>query len=127
MANLNEAVTKYLELRNMKAKLNAECKEKVAQLDAGMEKLEQFFLMHMQKNGLESLPTEVGTPYKTTKLSVTVADWMEFLPWVRDNGKWDMLTRGASKDAVKAFKEENQDLPPGLNWREEIAVNVRSS
>jgi len=127
MADLNEAVSKYLELRNKKAKIAADAKAQVAVLEEAMEKIEAFFLSHMNKHGLESLPTGAGTPYKSTKVSVTVSDWTEFLPWVRENEKWDMLNRAASKDAVKAFKEENQDLPPGLNWREEIVVNVRST
>ena len=31
------------------------------------------------------------------------------------------------KQAVEQYKEEHGDLPPGINWREEVVVNVRRS
>jgi hypothetical protein len=125
MAELTPIVKKYIELRDRKAKISADAKAEIARLDEGMEKIERFLLAEMDKQGLEALPTGEGTPYKSTKTSVTVADWPEFLNWVKEGGRWEMLTRGASKDAVKEFREANDDLPPGLNWREEIVVNVR--
>ena len=127
MADLNAVVQRYVELRDLKASLSAAFKNQAAEIDAGMEKIEKFFLIEMEKSNLEALPTEAGTPYKSTKTSATVADWPSFLAWVQENGKWELLTRGASKDAVKAFREEQNDLPPGINWREEIVVNVRRS
>lgn len=127
MADLNVVVKRYLELREMKAQISADSKKKIAEIEAGLEKIEKFFLIKMEESGLEALPTELGTPYKQNRVSVTVADWTLFLDWVKENDKWDMLTRGASKDAVKLFKEEAEDIPPGLNWREETVVNVRRS
>ena len=111
----------------MKAQISADSKKKIAEIEAGLEKIEKFFLIKMNESGLEALPTELSTPYKQNRLSITVTDWTLFLDWVRANDKWDMLTRGASKDAVKLFKEESEDIPPGLNWREETVVNVRRS
>jgi hypothetical protein len=38
-----------------------------------------------------------------------------------------MLERRASKSAVEQYRDTNDELPPGLNWREEITVNIRRS
>lgn len=127
MAGVNDIVKRYIALREMKAQISAESKKKIAEIDEGLDKIEKFFLIKMEEGGLEALPTEAGTPYKQNRVSVAVADWTLFLGWVKENDKWDMLTRGASKDAVKIFKEETEDIPPGLNWRDEIVVNVRRS
>lgn len=125
MSDLTPIVERYIRLRDAKAKITADAKARVAELDAGMEKIERVLLSKMNEQGLESLPTSVGTPYKSTKISVSVADWPEFINWVKAGERWEMLTRGASKDAVREFRTEHEDLPPGLNWREETVVNVR--
>ena len=31
------------------------------------------------------------------------------------------------KSAVEQYKSVNQELPPGINWREERVVNIRRS
>jgi hypothetical protein len=38
-----------------------------------------------------------------------------------------MLERRVSKAAVEQYKDEHGNLPPGINWREEITINVRRS
>jgi hypothetical protein len=54
-----------------------------------------------------------------------VADWDQTLNWIKTEGAWHMLDRRVNKTAVEAYREANNDLPPGVNWRDEIVVNVR--
>jgi hypothetical protein len=57
-----------------------------------------------------------------------VADRDAFLHgFVIPNEAWEFLENRVSKSAVEQFKEANNDLPPGLNWREERVVNIRRS
>jgi hypothetical protein len=122
---LDSVVEKYITLRDRKAELKKEFERNTESIDAGLAKCEMFFLAQMQKMGLESLPTRHGVPYKTTRTSATVADPEIFRQWVIANQAWPALDVKANKTFVAAFKEEHQDLPPGINWREEITVNVR--
>lgn len=122
---LDTVVEKYIILRDRKAELKKEFERNVESIDAGLAKCETYFLGQMYKMGLDSLPTKHGVPYKTTRTSATVADPEIFRQWVIANGAWPALDVKANKTFVAAFKEEHQDLPPGINWREEITVNVR--
>jgi hypothetical protein len=122
---LDTVVEKYLALRTRKAELKAAYEKSVADIDAGMDRCEAYFLTEMNRLGLESLPTKHGVPYKTTKTSATVGDPLMFRQWVVEHENWAFLDIKANKTAVEAYKTENKDLPPGVNWREEVAVNVR--
>ena len=123
---LDNVVAGYIALRDKKTARKKKFEEDVAALDAAMDKMENFFLTTMRAQGLKSLPTAAGTPYMTTKTSVTVADPASYWTWVlSDPDRVAFLDIKANKTAVVAFKEEHDDLPPGLSWREEIACNVK--
>lgn len=122
---IEEVVARYVKLRDAKAKIVNEAKEKTAKIDEVLKKLEAFLLTHFQETGAEAVRTKAGTAYKSVKTSATVADWDQVLAFIRENEMWQMLERRVSKDAVQQFVEEHNDLPPGVNWREEIAVNIR--
>ena len=118
-------IERYVALRDRKAELKAAFELSIKDIDAAMDKVEIHLLKHLQDLGVDSVKTEFGTAYTTTKTSATVAEWDSVLSWVRANDEWTALTRGVSKDFVKAYKEEHNDLPPGVSWREERTVNIR--
>lgn len=120
-------VERYVALRQRKTEMKKAYDESVAEIDAAMEKIENHLLKRMQDAGVDSMKTEFGTAYTTVKTSATVSEWPALLKWVQDNDEWGVLTQGVSKDAVKAYREANDDLPPGVNWREIRAVNIRKS
>ena len=118
-------VTKYIELRDAKATLAAAYKEKVAKLDAVMTTIEGFILESFNEMGIDSAKTAAGTAYKSTRTSATVADWDATLAFIKSKGLWNLLKHDVAKKAVEEFRDAHNDLPPGLNWREEIVINVR--
>lgn len=124
---VNALVEKYIELRDHKAKLSAAFKEKTAKLDAVLAKIEGALLQQFNELGMESVRTKSGTAYKSTRASATVADWDHVLDFIQQNDLWNMLEHRVNKTAVEQFKEEHGDLPPGVNWREEVVVNIRRS
>lgn len=127
--NIDAIVVKYLALREKKAALKKQFTADTEAVDALMDRAERFFLGYMQQHGLTSLPTQAGTPYRAERVSVTVADKMQFKAWLFENTeRFDQYTDlKANKTAVVAFKEEFADLPPGLNYSSEYIVNVRKS
>lgn len=125
--NIDDLVGKYLKLRELKKEKEEAHKREVAPISEMMGKLEMLFLQRMNEAGLESLPTKHGTPYKSKRTSATVADWEAVYSFIREHELDNMLERRVNKSAVQQYVEEHGDLPPGVNWREEIVVNVRGA
>lgn len=117
----------YIQLRDRRAQRKAAYVESDESDKQKQEKIEAILLKRFQDEGVDSSKTEFGTAYKSVKTSVSVADRDSYLEWVAANENWAFLDVKANKTAVDAYKEEYNDLPPGLNWREEIAINVRRS
>lgn len=139
----------YLKLRNAKKDIDEQAKVKTRPLVDGMDRIESFFLEKMTEMGVDSLKNEAGTPYRSERVSVTVADvttyWdyvldkaLEALPLKPDakvviksamveSGHLSLIEARASKTAVETYLEEIGELPPGLNRRVEATVNVRTS
>jgi len=122
---LSEAVAKYIELRDEKAKITADAKAAVAEVDKKLDKIEAVLLSAFDKVGMESGKCATGTAYILTRTSATVADKDAFLQFIRDKDEWALADVRASKAAIEQFKAANDELPPGVNWREERTLGVR--
>jgi len=122
---LSELVGKYIELRDKKSQFKAEYDAKVAKIDDALEKIEGTLLKTFDTAGMDSVKTEAGTAYTTTRSSASVADKDAFLQHIKANDDWQLMEIRAAKTAVEQYKEANDDLPPGVNWREERVVNIR--
>lgn len=124
---IDEIVDRYIKLRDRKDEITKAAKEQVATIDAAMKRCEVFILEHFQKTGQTSAGTSAGTAYVTAVTSATVADWDALLPWIREREAWEFLDHKVNKTAVVEFRAANDDLPPGVNWREENVVRIRRS
>lgn len=125
---LSEAVELYIKLRDKKAKIKAEFDEAVAPVQEKIDQLEVKLLDVFNKTGMDSVKTEFGTAYTSTRTSVSMADRDAFLAFVRETGDFNMLDVRPSRSAVPEFAAANGgELPPGINMRTERVVNVRRS
>lgn len=124
---MDELVEKYVLLRDKKAEITAAYKEQVGRIDDVLDKLEAQLLTKFDELGLESVRTSHGTAYKSHKTFASVGDWDSIIKYVHETGNWQLLTRNVSKQAVCEFMDETGELPPGVNWRDEVVVNVRRS
>ncbi len=134
MADNAALVARYIEIRDLKAKVKAEADEKIAKLDDALDKLERHFLSHLNETKSDSVGTASGTFFKSKVTSATVADWDQLLTFVRENGLWHMLDKRVNKTATIEYMDANTDpetgekqLPPGVNYREETVVRVRAA
>lgn len=123
--DIKKIVEGYIKLRDKKAVLKKQYEEEVKNIDLLLTKAEGALLKHFDATGAESVKTAAGTAYKSSRTSATVADWDIFWGFVQKNEAWEFLEHRANKKAVEDFKKENDDLPPGINWRSETVVNVR--
>lgn len=124
---MSELVEKYIQLRDKKAEYKAEYDAKVAKVEEVLDKIEAKFLQVFEESGLDSVKTEAGTAYKSTRVSVTTGDKDAFMEFVRTNDEWPLLEVRPSKAAIEEYRAAHDDLPPGINWRAEQVVNIRRS
>lgn len=125
---LSEAVSLYIRLRDQKAQMKADFDAQVAPLTEKMDKLEAKLLEVFNQTGMDSVKTEFGTAYATVRTSASIADRDAFMDFVKANEEWALLEVRVSKTAVEQFRSANDDeLPPGVNVREERVVNIRRS
>jgi 5'-3' exonuclease len=124
---MSDLVAKYIELRDKKAEYKAAYDAKVALIDETLDKIEAKLLQVFDDTGMDSVKTEAGTAYKSTRVSVTTGDKDAFMEFVRTNDEWPLLEVRPSKSAVEEYRQQHDDLPPGINWRAEQVVNIRRS
>lgn len=125
---LSDAVSLYIRLRDEKAQRKAEFDASIAPLNEKMDKLEAKLLEVFNKTGMDSVKTEFGTAYATVRTTASIADRDIFMDYIKSHEEWALLEVRVNKTAVEQFRAANDDeLPPGVNIREERVVNVRRS
>jgi hypothetical protein len=124
---LDAIVERYIKLRDLKAQHKQEYEKKVAEIDGALDRIENFFLKTMNEQGSESIKTPFGTAYISEKTNATVADWDSVSNFIREDiaERWGMLERRVAKGFVEQYRSEHNDLPPGINWTVQRAVNFR--
>jgi hypothetical protein len=126
--DIEKLVSSYIQLRDRKAQIKKEYDGKVAKVDEVLDKIEVTLLKYFQDSGgIDSVKTASGTAYTSSRVSAKVADWDQFIAFVKAGENWDFLERRCSKEAVEQFKAAHEDLPPGVSWSETLTVNVRRS
>lgn len=123
--NVGDVIRTYMKLRDQKAAIEGEVKERIADLKGKMEKLEAYLKTQMDAQGLTSFKSDYGTAFLTTTDYANVADWDAVLTFVRDNEAYDMLEKRVSKIAVRGYIESNKAVPPGITYGTKLEVNIR--
>lgn len=123
--NVGDVIRTYIKLRDQKAAIEAETKERVAGLKTKMEKLEVYLKAQMDAQGLTSFKSDYGTAFLTTTDYANVADWDAVIRFIRDNEAYDMLEKRVSKIAVRDYIERFKAVPPGINYGTKLEVNIR--
>lgn len=123
--NVDDVIATYVKLRDQKAAIEAEMKDKVAGFNAKLTKLEAWIKEQADAQGVTSFKTRHGTAFLTTNDFANVADWDAVLNYIRDNDAYDMLEKRVSKTAVRGYIEHNKAVPPGINYGTRLDVNIR--
>ena len=116
----------FIGLRDKRSKRKADYDADDADDKYKQNKIETEFLRRFNERGIDNVSSrEFGTAYRSTRVSAVVSDWDAILDHVKENNAWELIERRVNKTAVKEFKEEHDDLPPGVSWNEAQVVNVR--
>lgn len=123
--NVDDVISTYMKLRDQKAAIEGEVKEKVSTIKVKMEKLEAWIKEKADAEGVTSFKTKHGTAFLTTTDYANVADWDAVLNFIQENQAFDMLEKRVSKTAVRGYIEQSKAVPPGINYGTKLEVNVR--
>jgi hypothetical protein len=124
--SLEKLTQVYIKMRDKKAELAKELEEQIGSIDEKMKTVKTAILDQMKDLGVESIRTDSGTVYRTTKTLYTTSDWESMHKFVLEHGVPELLEKRLQQTNTKVFLEEHPDLlPPGLNATTEYSVTIR--
>lgn len=118
----------YVKIRDARAQRKAAFDAEDADDKEKQERIENEFLRRFDDRGTDSTKANgVGTAYKIVRTSATVADKDVYFSWILQDPTERMafIEARANKTAVLQFRTEHDDIPPGINWREDLTVGFR--
>ena len=122
----NEIVKIYVKIRDKKDEIKREFSEKLGNLDADLQVLEEELGGRLKAAGATSVKTPNGTVYLTIKSKVWTDNWDSFYKFIEDRSLFDLLERRIHQANIKSFLEDNpDDIPEGLNVESKKSVTVR--
>ncbi len=122
--SIDTLIAKYIQLRDKKAELKAAYDAKANAIQDAIDKLDNHFLKELSASGADRIGTPSGVVFKSTRNTANVADKELFREFLLKTGEWALADLRVAKTAVAEFIAENDDLPPGINWRSETVVRV---
>ena len=124
---IDQLVEAFVALRDQKKEMEERHKEELAptvrRMDMALKLIEQI----MNEQGVESVRTRFGTPYKTVLSRVKITDWEAARNFVDENNLGHWYTRSLSKEGVETYLEEYGELPPGVDITRITNINVKRS
>ena len=116
----------FIKIRNARAVLSAEFKEKDAKLLEQQNKIRQGLLNYCTEQNVESARTSEGSFFRTTKTKFWTSDWESMYEFIMEHKVPEFFDKRLNQTNVKQFLEENPDLmPKGLNQDTEYSIVVR--
>ena len=116
----------YLKIRDKKALLASEFKEREEDLTQQLDKVKAALLDYCKEQGLESVKTSEGVFYRSVRTSYWTSDWESMHRFVMEYDVPEFLEKRLNQTNVKTFLEENPDVvPKGLNVDSEYIISVR--
>ena len=124
--NAEKLTTVYLKIKDKRAELSADFKEKDAELVEQLEKVKRALLDYCAEQGVDSVRSSAGLFYRSARTRYWTSDWSSMHEFVLQHEAPELLDKRVNQSNMKQFLEENPDLvPKGLNVDSEYVVSVR--
>lgn len=122
-----EKLTKaYIKIRDERAKLSAEYKEKDSVLSRQLERVKQGLLDYCNDHSVESVRTSEGLFYRSVKQKFWTNDWEKMHAFIMEHNVPELLEKRLNQTNLKQFLEENPESKPDcLNVDSEYSMSVR--
>ena len=122
---VSKRIKQYIDIRDAIKAANDKHAAAMKPLLEVQEALTGWMQKFLDHSGADSIKTQEGTCYSTTKYTASLADPGAFMEYVITNSAWDLLDRKANVTACKDFVTEKGTLPPGVNMSSISTVGVR--
>jgi hypothetical protein len=123
--DMEKRAGQYVMIRDQIRAMEERHKEELKKPRELLEKLAGTIHKFMDEHNLENLKTSAGTCYISTRWTANVQDASAFMDFVIEQKQFDLLERRASATAVKAYVEEHNMLPTGVNLNALSSIGVR--
>lgn len=118
-------VDRFIKLRDGLKVADEAHKEKTKAAREYLDQLNAQLLMRLNALGGESVKTRVGTVYRSSRKSASIADGKAFREFVTEGGHFDLLDWKANATAVADFIDAHEAPPPGVSFSVAFQVGVR--
>jgi hypothetical protein len=128
MANppLDKLCRAFIKIRDKRAEMKREFEDADAGLRRKQDVIRAALLDHCKEHNVDSVKTEAGTFYRTTKKRYWTSDWDSMHRFILEHEVPQFLDKRLNQGNVREFLEDNPDLlPPGLNADVEYTISVR--
>lgn len=125
--NIDDVIKGYVKMRDALDARVAEQKAELVPMRENMRKVEAWLQNQLQTQGLKNFKGASGTAFLKEVTSATVQDWDATLEFIKTNERWELLERRVSKTVVEDYAESTGEIPPGVELKREIVVQVRRS
>ena len=116
----------YIRIREERAKLSAEFKDKDSVLSRQLEIIKQGLLDYCNAHNVESVRTSEGLFYRSVKQKFWTNDWEKMHEFIKEHQVPELLEKRLNQTNLKQFLEENpESKPEGLNIDSEYSIAVR--
>lgn len=116
----------YIKIRDARADLAAQFKTEDDALVEQLDVVKKALLNYCTEHGVESVRTNEGSFYRTTKTRYWTSDWESMHKFVLEHEVPEFFEKRLNQGVVKQFLEDNPEaVPPGLNTDVEYVVTVK--
>jgi hypothetical protein len=125
---IHKRIAQFIRLRDKIAEIKKKHDEELKPYTEALLKLNSTLLEHLNENGGDSVTVRgVGTVYRSTKRSASIADGGEFRRFIIGGELWELVDWKANAPQIAEFIEKNKTVPPGVNLNSVVTIGVRRS
>lgn len=122
----NKLVAVYIKMRDKKEQLTREYDEKINEIKAQMEMIENELLEVCKTTGQDGGKTTHGSFTRTVKTRYWTSNWNAMYDFIKRHDAVELLEQRIQQTNMKAFLQSHpNDLPDGLNVDSKYAITVR--
>ena len=129
LPSYDELVLKHNEIVEYLERETAIFEAKMKPYQEGAKAILAALHTKLLEDKFQNVKSRYGTPYLHTSTSVKVDNRGEFLKYVTEQGRWDMLDARALKEPVEAFidHEDNKEgvAPPGVTYTKFTSCRIK--
>lgn len=125
--DIEALVAEYRDLRDLMAVKRQEWKDYEAKTKDRMDQITMSLREIADYLGLNALPTEAGTAYRMIKKQYRVGNWDSVLEFIKRTDNWQMLEKRIGKLATQEIHETSGEIPPGVEFSQEVEFVVRKN